>query len=160
MKKILVLLMALMLCATTAWADASTTTLTSDTLHPDVEIIKYAIIANTGGTVTAVSSTNTCTNKSRACYPYDRVGYIWKVVTVMGTPTPADAWDLTITDDTTGADLLGGEGANITNASSAEILPKIGNAYGGNILGTSFTPNVTDLTEGSSALDIYIYIVK
>jgi hypothetical protein len=159
MKKLFLTLVTLLFIVSGAWADNSTTTVSSDTLFSDVEIIKFSIIANTGGTVTATSSTAT-TCQSRQCYPHDKVAYIYKVATKMGTPTPADNWDLTIVDDTTGADLLGGEGANISNAASSEFVPKMGNAYGGNLLGSSFTVTPTNITEGSAAFDIYIYLVK
>jgi hypothetical protein len=167
MKKIFALLIAIVLIggfAELAMADDGTVTVTRTRLHDDVDVIKFAFIANSTGVVPATStSVETCPARAgdRTCYPAGsgRIGYIYKMTTDPGSTAPTDDYDITLTDDTTGADLLGGEGADRDTANTEEAVPKIGNAFGGNIAFTSFTLNVSGNSANASTGDVYVYIV-
>jgi hypothetical protein len=167
MKKILALVIAIVLIAGfagLAMADTGTVTVTRLRLHDDVDVIKFSFIANSTGAVPATStSVETCPARggSRVCYPVDGsgIGYIYKMTTDPGSTAPTDDYDITLTDDTTGADLLGGEGADRDTADTEEAVPKIGNAFGGNIAFTSFTLNISGNTDNGATGDVYVYIV-
>jgi hypothetical protein len=151
--KRLIILMALLLIPVIAFADVGTVTVTSDLVNGgDIEIIKFAFIANTGGAVPATSSSTK--------YPGDRAGYIIKMVTDPGATAPTDDYDITLIDATTGADLMGGEGANRDTANSEEAVPKIGNAYAANFAPVAFTMTLTGNSVNSATGTVYVYIAK
>lgn len=163
MKKILsaLIVIAILLMGSIALAaDDGTVTVSHIDLKERVRIVKFSFIANTTGVVPATSTTaETCAN--RQCYPLPngRIGYIAKVVTDPGGTAPTDDYDITLTDDTTGADLLGGEGADRDTANTEEVVPKVGNAYAGNVAFTSFTLNLTNNSVNGATGDVYVYIV-
>jgi hypothetical protein len=141
---------------------AGTVTVSKIDLKDNVRIIKFAFIANAAGAATIPATTTTVTTcASRICYPgpNGRIGYIAKVVTDPGGTAPTDDYDITLTDDTTGADLMGGELANRDTANTEEAVPKVGNAYAGNVAFTSFTLNITNNSVNSATGTVYVYIV-
>jgi hypothetical protein len=162
MKKILsaLIVIAVMLMGSIALADDGTVTVSKIDLKTDVRVVKFSFIANSTGVVPATSTTVT-TCASRQCYPLPngRIGYIAKVVTDPGSTAPTDDYDITLTDDTTGADLLGGEGADRDTANTEEVVPKVGNAYAGNVAFTSFTLNISNNSANAATGDVYVYIV-
>jgi hypothetical protein len=163
MKKILAFALAIVFIAgfaAVALADTGTVTVSKIDLKTDVRVVKFSFIANSTGAVPSTSTTvETCA--SRQCYPMPngRIGYIAKVVTDPGSTAPTDDYDITLTDDTTGADLLGGEGADRDTANTEEVVPKIGNAYAGNVAFTSFTLNISSNSVNAATGDVYVYIV-
>lgn len=161
MKKILsaLIVIAVLLMGSLAMADDGTVTVSSTKVNGrDMEVFHFAFIANSGGVVPATSTTvETC--QGRVCYPRSKSGYIWKVVSRPGSPNPAADFDITVIDDITSADLLGGEGADFSNTASAEVVPKIGNAYGGNPVYTSFTVNWSNVDNALAEGTIDVYIV-
>jgi hypothetical protein len=167
MKKLLALLIAIVLIAGmagAALADDGTVTVTRIRLHDEVDVIKFAFIANSTGVVPATStSVETCPARAgdKTCYPAGsgRIGYIHKVTTDPGSTAPTDDYDITLTDDTTGADLMGGELANRDTANTEEAVPKVGNAYAGNVAFTSFTLNLTNNSVNAATGTVYVYIV-
>jgi hypothetical protein len=153
MKKILILI-ALLLIPCMAFAEGSVS-VTKDTINGgDVEIIAFAFIANAAGTATVPATS------SSTVYPGDKAGYIIKVVTDPGSPAPTDDYDVSLIDATTGADLLGGEGADRDTANSEEAVPKIGNAYAANFAPVAFTMTLTGNSVNAAKGTVYVYIAK
>jgi hypothetical protein len=153
MKKVLVLIV-LLLIPCMAFAEGTVEVSKTTVNGGDIEIIAFAFIANAAGAAT-VPVTN-----SSSVYPGDKAGYIIKVVTDPGSPAPTDNYDITLTDSTTGADLLGGEGSNRDTANSEEAVPKIGNAYAANLVPVYFSLNLTGNSVNSAAGTVYVYIAK
>jgi hypothetical protein len=152
--KRLIILIALLLIPVMAFAEGTVTVSKSTVNGGDIEIISFAFIANATGTAT-VPATSSSTK-----YPGDRAGYIIKVVTDPGATAPTDNYDITLVDATTGADLLGGEGANRDTANSEEAVPKIGSAYAANFAPVAFTLNLTGNSVNSATGTVYVYIAK
>lgn len=154
MKKILALILIFVLIPVMAIAAGSVTVTRSTANGGEVEIIAFAFIANAASAATVPSTS------SSSVYPTTRAGYIIKVTTDPGSPAPTDDYDITLTDDTTGADLLGGEGTDRDTATSEEVVPKMGNAYGANFANKSFTLNLTGNSVNSAKGTVYVYIAK
>jgi hypothetical protein len=167
MKRIIpvLIVIAAILVGSLALADEGTVTVTRTRLHDDVDVINFAFIANSTGDVPSTStSVETCQSRGgdKTCYPAGggaRIGYIHKVTTDPGSTAPTDDYDITLTDDTTGADLLGGEGADRDTANTEEVVPKIGNAYAGNVAFTSFTLNLSGNTANGATGTVYVYVI-
>jgi hypothetical protein len=157
MKKVLTLAMLLVFIAafaTGAFAEGSVTVSKSTVNGGDIEIVSFAFIANATGVATVPATS------SSTVYPGDKAGYILKMVTDPGATAPTDDYDITLIDATTGADLMGGEGANRDTANSEEAAPKIGNAYAANFAPVAFTMTLTGNSANSATGTVYVYIAK
>jgi hypothetical protein len=154
MKKIVLLVLALLLIPVIAFAEGSVTVSKTTVNGGDIEIISFAFIANASGAATVPATS------SSSVYPGDKAGYIIKVVTDPGATAPTDDYDITLVDSTTNADLLGGEGSNRDTANSEEAVPKIGNAYAANLAPVAFTLNLTGNSVNSATGTVYVYIAK
>jgi len=131
-------------------AGSYTTTIISGSLlggKTDIKMAKVAFIADA----------------SNGSFPSADVeaagGFITNVYVNPGTTAPTDAIDLTVELGTTGIDLLGGAGANITTAADAIITPK-------NTLGDMSMPGfagdllvkITGNSVNSAGVDVYLIL--
>jgi hypothetical protein len=156
MKKVLaaILILALLIPAI-GFAAGSVTVTRSTSNGGDIEIVIFSWIGDSSdGTVPATSSAT--------AYPTTKAGYIVKVAVDPGAcaTCPTDNYDVTLTDNTTGADLMGGELGNLSNTVSADFVPKIGSAYGSNFAPNAFTLNLTNNSVNSATGAVYVYISK
>jgi hypothetical protein len=156
MKKILAAILILALLIPAVAIGAGSVTVTRSTSNGgDIEIIIFSWVGDASdGSVPATSSST--------AYPTTKAGYIIKVSVDPGAcaTCPTDNYDVTLTDDTTGADLMGGELANLSNTVSGDFVPKIGSAYGSNFAPNAFTLNLSNNSVNSATGTVYVYIDK
>lgn len=86
-------------------------------------------------------------------------GNVLMVVTDPGTTAPADNYDITISDSD-GVDIMGGELTNRDTATSEQVVPKIGSAYGARPVQGALTVAFTNQANADCDGEIVIYFVK
>lgn len=156
MKKILAAILILALLIPAVAIGAGSVTVKRNTVNGgDVEIIVFTWTADASdGSVPATSSAT--------AYPTTKSGYILKVETDPGAcpACPTDNYDITLTDNVTGVDLMGGELGNLSNTVSAGAFPKAKSAYGENFAWKAFTLNITNNSVNSATGTVYVFINK
>jgi hypothetical protein len=84
-------------------------------------------------------------------------GYVFMVVTNPGATAPTDNYDITLADSD-GCDVSGGELANRDTANTEQIIPKIGNTYGGRFVAGPLTLGISNNSINSATGEVIIYV--
>lgn len=122
----------------------------------DVDVLTYTFTADASdGSVPATSSTGFFPNPDRK----SKVGCVAAVVTNPGATAPTDNYDITLTEEITGVDIMGDELADLSNTATAQNAPKIGNAYACRVVYDALTMNLTNNSVNSATGVVYVYIL-
>ena len=86
-------------------------------------------------------------------------GYVVRMATDPGGTAPTANYDISITD-VRGVDVLGGEGADRAAATSEQVIPKLGNAYGPCRVDSVLTHVLTNNSVNSATGETVLYIMS
>lgn len=110
------LIIAMILIAVAAYA-AGTCTQKIDKVG-SAKVLTWTCAANADGTIPSNATTSAILNEIDGYY-------ITEVRIVPGLPAPTDAYDISI-KDVSSIDMLGGSGANASNATATRVIPASG----------------------------------
>lgn len=140
MKKILILMVMMLFISASfsaAYAAGTCTVSEASAGSPMVRAITYSCTGDAStGSIPATSSP--------AIF-----GWVFKVVTIPGTPSPTNLYDITLTDSN-GIDVLSGQLADRSSTSPEEV--KIGNYVSGTL-----TLNINNQSVASAAIRVIVY---
>ena len=159
MRKIILVLGILLLIPVMVYAAGSVTVDSKDINYGQtwVSFVWRADIDN--ATVPSISTSASSIKKSDR-WPQNYSGCIAMVEITPGIDNaPTDNYDITLTDDGSGIDIMGGELANLSNTATAQIVPKIDTVFGCRPVKGSFTFNVSgnSIENATGVANVVIY---
>jgi len=127
-------------------------TITIENLSNDAKVLRFAWVAASNGSLTEVTTDQVITAEI--------LGFsIMLGITDPGGTTPTDDYNVVI-KDAYGVDMFGGELDDRDNNNSEQAVPKIDTVFGGRMIGTALTFDITDNSINAGNGDVYLYLER